>query len=245
MTRLEGELPRDAYRAVYKALWPHWDATGGWRGHVLPRPPWEYEGTATGEDADGFPIHADSERPLDGVEWHPDPISPDLWWYREPSPISGGGELYRPDVVAWITGSIRAEIYRRMRYEPLMVQVDSLTVPESTRHLWSGDIVAQADARPGQWRVQASGVYLGAGPGQYLIGGTATSDAQTWRLKLCGIAEGGMGLASLRRAVLKLEQQHKSAGGTSSRVVLELDGWAGAPEGTELSWPVFRPKGEA
>lgn len=244
MTRLEGELPRDAYRGIYKALWPHWDATGGWRGHVLPRPPWEYEGTAMGEDGEGFPIHADSERPTDGLDWRPDPATPDLWWYREDAPISGGGELYRPDVVAWITGSIRAEIYRRMKYEPLMIQVDSLIVPDSTRHLWGSDVVAQADARPGQWRVQASGVYLGASPGQYLIGGTATPDAQTWRLKLCGIADGGLGLASLVRSVRKLELQHKARGGSVARVVLELSGWNGAREGQELSWPVFSPKGE-
>lgn len=244
--QLQAELPPALYKSVYKALWPHWDAVGGWTGEILARPPWVPDGTQELIAEDGFPLIAQRERPLDGYEWQPDPRIPDLYWRRHEPPTTGD-ELFRPDVVAWITGRIRAEILRRLHWKPVMAMVDALVVPEETRHLWEPTI-HRDELQPGDWRPECRGVYLGVSPGQYWIGGAAAELAErdAYRLKLSGFPNGGQALASLRRAAWKAAHTHREQRrGVVRMVELQLEGeWEGVIDASDrqFQWPAFEPR---
>lgn len=217
------ELPEEIYKLIYKSIWPQFDATGGWVGTFSDTPP---------EDST--------------MEYKRDPRIKDLWWGFEPPPVEGDGQIFRPDVVAWVTGGIRARLYKVWRaWKPLMAMVDALIVPASTSEEWMPEIahiMEGATPQTGEWRPEASGAYFGVAPGQYLIGGRVIPGNPSWRIRLCGVPNGGQGFASL----LKLAK--KEAWGLPKYDVKwirgRLDHWAADTSAYEFMWPSFEPRPE-
>lgn len=183
LERMEGSLPSPIFKSLYRAIWTRFTPGGCWRGVLQCDPP-----------RSAWPVKAD-------------PFVDGLWWTWTPPQPPGYRIVSRPEITSWVTSIIRARMAGYCaRLDPVVSMVDALVVDTQRRAEWTPLL----GERPGTFSVRGSGVYLGAGPGQYAI----LDDAgQISRFRLSGIERSRAGWKELSGAARALAREvHRSEG---------------------------------